>query len=400
MTANEIIEDRLIRHTIYLLRLTTNYQDAFVSVLNKSNPGLGTFLYENMGKLSLARTKTAQKQWEAFRKRLYSFRSDIFTGFKSQYSDEMIELIDRETKYINALYNNSVNILEWNPNMPKTKNVNLLRYGQVDGKIFNDYFQEVQYGDTDRITKTVRTGLIQQKSQPDIVKDIVGTKSLNYTDGITKISKNSARSLTRTLTLGIANNARQEFYDANADVIRNEVYAAVLDGRTTLECASYDGTRWKHNEGPVPPLHRNCRSLRIAEVDGLKITGQRSYVTDTRTARKRRIDFRKNAKSSVGKEKWSKLSEKQRYNLIKKQRIKWQKENIGRVPVGTKAEDWLRNQPAKYQNEYLGKTRAELFRKGDFTLNKFIDKSGKKYNLDELYNIYTEEFKKAGISYP
>jgi hypothetical protein len=35
------------------------------------------------------------------------------------------------------------------------------------------------------------------------------------------------------------------------------------DERTCPECAPLDGTLWRDGEGPEPPLHGNCRCVRV-----------------------------------------------------------------------------------------------------------------------------------------
>lgn len=35
------------------------------------------------------------------------------------------------------------------------------------------------------------------------------------------------------------------------------------DERTCPECAPLDGTLWREGEGPEPPLHGNCRCVRV-----------------------------------------------------------------------------------------------------------------------------------------
>ena len=66
------------------------------------------------------------------------------------------------------------------------------------------------------------------------------------------------------------------------------------------------------------------------------------------------------------------MSVKDRNKEIAKVRTKWQNENIGRVPVGVSGEQWMKSLPEKFQDEYLGKTQAELFRSGELKLNKLL----------------------------
>lgn len=397
-TTNELIFDKLIRHQVYLLRLISKQSDDFITALTKNNPELTAFLNDRIPELDLANTYKSAQKWKRFEVALSEVRNKAIDGYLGEYNKDGVKIIDNEIKYMKALYDNSIALKHISTAIPAINAVNLLAYGVADGKTISSYFQEFKYGDIARISQTVRAGLIEQKAPYKIVNEIIGDKTMQYADGVTNITRNNAKSLVRTITQGISNNARSEYYKANSDIIKKERFTAVLDGRTTLECLSLDGQIFNLTDGPNPPLHRGCRSLRIAVVDGYELIGERSTITDTRTARVRNIDFRADAKASVGPDKWKQLSVKQRNSLISGQRTNWQNTHIGRAPAATTGSEWLKSTDAKFQNEFLGKKQAELFRSGELSLNKLVDNSGKRLSVDELYNLYANEFKTAGIT--
>ena len=47
-------------------------------------------------------------------------------------------------------------------------------------------------------------------------------------------------------------------------------------------------------------------------------------------------------------------------------------------------ETWLRRQSNQLQNEILGTTKAGMFRRGEVSLDKFVDRSGREYTIQEL----------------
>ena len=99
-----------------------------------------------------------------------------------------------------------------------------------------------------------------------------------------------------------------------------------------------DGEVFPIDEGPRPPAHFNCRSVMVPVLDGEKVEGMRPAVTA---------------------------------------------DSIGTVPATTTYDEWLRQQPASFQDEVLGPGKAELFRKGE-TLDKFVDAAGKPIPLKDL----------------
>lgn len=397
-TSNEIIFDKLLKHQVYLLRLISRQSDDFILALNKNNPELTAFLNDRIPDLNMANTYKSAQKWKRFEVALSEIRSEAIEGYISEFDKESLKIIDNEIKYMKVLYDNAIGLKEISTVIPAINSTNLLAYGVADGKTIASYFEELQYGDISRISQTVRAGLIERKAPYKIVNEIIGSKNVKYADGVTNLTRNNARSLVRTLTQGIVNNSRSEYYEANSDIIKKERFTAVLDGRTTLGCLSLDGQIYNLSDGPNPPLHRNCRSLRIAIIDGYALVGERGFVTDTRTPRALRIDFRADAKAGVGADKWKQLSVKQRDSLIKDQKISWQNTHIGRTPAATTGSEWLKTTDHKFQDEVLGKKQAELFRSGQLSLDKFVDSSRNKLSVDDLYGLYKDEFKRAGIA--
>lgn len=402
MTTNEILHDRLLKHTVYLMRLIYRQQDDALFAITKGNPKLAYWVQENYDLMSglSGLTKSNQVKWGKLRSSLFKLRSEVFDGFKEKYSSELLRTIDAETKYLSVLVNEAVGIKEFSSVLPSVQAENILNYGAVDGNVFSEWFTKVQEGDVDRIISTVRSGIISKKSYSAITTELLGTKKLNYADGIIQGTRNGTKTMVRTLSMGIINNAREEFVQANSDIIEFEIFTATLDGRTTIECAGLDQTRFRIGQGDFPPLHRNCRSIRVPEIAGIRLLGERPYITDTRTPRERRIDFRADAKAKVGVSEWKNLTEKDRLKLIQNERVAWANANIGRVPSSMSYNEWLGKQSASFQNEVLGRKGGELFRTGELQMSKFADLSGHKYTVDELYGLYSDLFAKYNISYP
>jgi hypothetical protein len=104
-------------------------------------------------------------------------------------------------------------------------------------------------------------------------------------------------------------------------------------------------------------------------MDGDAIAGDRPFVADARTRAERERDFRRQAKEEG-------IS-------IQEVRQRWADEHVGQEPASTSYQDWLRRQPNGFQDEVLGRGKAELFREG-LPLERFVDASGRVLNLDEL----------------
>jgi SPP1 gp7 family putative phage head morphogenesis protein len=205
------------------------------------------------------------------------------------------------------------------------------------GRILREWSKDWDTASFRRVRDSIRISFIEGESTETAIRRIRGTRSLGYRDGILEISKRGAETLVRTAIAHTANASKEAFFAANPNAIQGVVYSAVLDARTTLRCASLHGKMFPVGKGPRPPQHCNCRSTTYACLPGDDPAKEESYST------------------------------------------------------------WLRRQPAEVQDDALGKTKGQLFRRGGLEIEKFIDASGKGYTLDQLRQRESAAFEKAGL---
>lgn len=143
-------------------------------------------------------------------------------------------------------------------------------------------------------------------------------------------------------------------------------WVSILDNRTSQLCRSLDGQVFEHNKGPLPPAHANCRSSIIAEILGRWLKRDESGRFTGRPPRK--------AAGAKGEEV---------------------------VAGSTSYYEWLKTQPSDFQDDALGKTRAELFRKGGLSATTFarlnLSKTFQPLTLDEMRKLKPNAFKRAGL---
>lgn len=179
---------------------------------------------------------------------------------------------------------------------------------------------------------SVQSGLADQKPASDIIRQassLIRTRARAQQDTLIRTSVNHAGAV-----------ARDETYTENSGIVQAEKFVAVLDGNTTITCASLDGTVHPIGEGPHPALHWGCRSIRVPLVQqgvALDLPGGR------RTA-----------------------------------------ESVRPVSARMTYGGWLKKQPEAVQDEVLGVERAKLFRSGKVSIQRFTDETGKVYTLEEL----------------
>lgn len=143
-------------------------------------------------------------------------------------------------------------------------------------------------------------------------------------------------------------------------------WVSILDFITSQICRSLDGRVFEFDKGPLPPAHPNCRSTIIAEILG----------------------------------RWLKRGPTGRFAP--------RDERTARGAGGAEAVDgsvtyygWLRTQPAEFQDDALGVTRAKLFRNGGLSAEAFarlnLDRNFEPLSLEEMRRLKPNAFRRAGI---
>lgn len=203
-----------------------------------------------------------------------------------------------------------------------------------------------------KFTDRVRLGVAQGESMQRITQRIKGTRAFGYSDGIFNGTREQAVALTRTAVQTVANNAREQVYEANTDIVRGTQHHSTLDGRTSPVCVARDNLRWDQQKRPlghthtyrVPPLHFNCRSTMLPLVASWEDLGIPA----------------------------SELSEATRASMD------------GQVPADTNYSDWLRGKSKKFQDSVLGEGKAELWRRGKITTRDLVNNDGRPLTLGQL----------------
>lgn len=222
-----------------------------------------------------------------------------------------------------------------------------------DHPLVRRWFAALKSGTQRAVERAIRAGAAANEQPDQIARRILGDKSAGRAfGGVAAKARRDAESVARTVIAFSGTRAREAAYASNADVIRGVRIVATLDERTTLVCMGQDGKVYPLNEGPRPPFHFNCRTV-TAPVT-------KSWAEIMAAAKGDPTKFPPQAP------KGSRASMR------------------GEVPASLTYAEWLRTQPASFQDEVLGTRRAELFRSGLVQLDRFVDASGKSLSITEL----------------
>lgn len=251
-----------------------------------------------------------------------------------------------------------------------------------EGRTLSEWVKNNKVVDVERITRNAKIGMVNGETAEQIARRVIGSSSLDYKDGQLTKAVRDTEAVYLTVLNGIGNEVRSKLYAANKDIVKEETFVATLDARTTLVCASNDGKTFPVGEGPIPPLHFRCRSLRVVVFNAENLSTRAAVPT---TEKLLLNEFAKaNNLGSVGSRGDLPRGFKSKYNEFARERLR---QLIGQVPATTNFEGWLRNQSKAFQDEYLGKQKAEMFRQGTVSLSQFVTRDGYELTIEQLKQL-------------
>lgn len=398
------ILDLLVRHRIYLQRVSEQQAIEFITAISGASRAVVGLLVEKLdGILERGTFTVAQRKLiDQLQRDLAEVMRTAYGKAEAQMAKSMGQLLDHEIDTTATILKSGMDAAGAAKVVLPTATVmsRIVENAPFAGYTMGSWFKNLERKQTEQLMSRVRIGIANGETTDQIVRAIRGTRAAGYQDGLLQVNTSTARMYARTITNGVANQAHQELYKANSNLIAYEIFQATLDGRTSEVCASLDGQKFSEGEGPVPPMHPNCRSLRVPVTKAMAeqgLIGDRPYVTDSRTRAEREKDLRAEAHRLAGDDKWKSMTPKQRNAAIADLRRKWQAANIGMTSAKTSYQKWLKEQPAWFQKEVLGPTRYALFKKGGLSLTSFVDNNYHAYTIEQLMARDREAFKRAGL---
>lgn len=234
-----------------------------------------------------------------------------------------------------------------------TKSINGAIFGGYTNGLTNQQIAQSIRGTFNRSTKMYEGGILQGRV------------------------RNQSEALVRTGVTHFSNAARDRTYKSNTDIIESRIFLAVLDNRTTHVCMGLNLREWDISDNNYPriPVHFQCRSTYLVRIKGL--------------------DPLEGTKPSVGSQPGAEVKD---FKRKFKGRSDTDIYNVKQVSAKLGTDVFLRRQSKAFVISTLGKSRAELFLKGGFKVDRFTDAVGRTITLKELRALDAQAFKKAGLS--
>lgn len=392
-TFNEELLDAMIRHQVGLLQFSGGVRNKIWKLIDATEADLKKQIAQYAGRAGFTSPARVQRL-DVLLGKLRATRARGWREATKVWFEEMNGLAVAEPHFFDRVIAGAVPV-ELGAILPEASMMRqIVTSRPFEGKTLRQWSRKVAADDIARIEDQIKIGLIQGESIPQLSRRIVGTAKLKGRDGVTQIARNNAATITRTVSNGVANDARQAYMLANKDLTPRKLFTATLDSRTTKICMRFSGTTWAVDDldSPVLPLHFNERSI-YSPIVSPEAIGERPRRDFTQRSLLReyskgegfrpplkRADLPRGHKGSF--DTWSR---------------KRMRELTGRTPASTTYGQWLGRQAAGIQDDILGPTRGALFRRGSLEVSKFTERTGATLTLSQLASRYPGAFDAAGL---
>ena len=188
---------------------------------------------------------------------------------------------------------------------------------------------------SEAIRRAAQAGFVNGQTPDEIVRSLRGTKSAGFTDGLFNRSRIHFETTIRTALGHAVSYTTAAFRALNTDIVKAVVWLSVLDSATSSWCIARAGKRYTADEAHRPIDH--------------------SYDWGAGPGR-----YHYNCRSTSA-------------PLL-----------AGEVPNANSFADWLSRQSAARQDEVLGPTRGAMYRRGQVSVEGFLNNRGRLLTLEQL----------------
>lgn len=372
ISAQKALVDALSQHSAYLYRASSQAVNELTAQFNNLSNSQLNRLVDILNELSdsernalkslnFSSKAKSSKNIEDIKTILNEWFKSIDVDLFEQFDKSALQLAVYEASYSAKLVAGTAAVVN------AEKIYKAAKKAPFSGGALVDYlFADIAATLRKKVESAIRDGISQGQTNQQIVQRIKGRKALDYKDGLLKSSRESIERQVRTARSHISTATYIDTYKALGYEYVKVV--ATLDGRTCKYCASIDGDVFSIDDPLRPrfPVHPNNRTTYMpCNKDG-EIGGLRPFVMDERKVKDIPKDERKHL--------------------------------IGQLDANTSFKEFFEQSDEFFQRTWLGKSKYELYKKGEYSIDKFADPLNKRgYTLDELKVLDKKTFELLGV---
>lgn len=372
ISAQKALIDALSQHSAYLYRASTQSVNELTAQFNKLSSAQLLRLSELLEDLTESERKALQglnfsskgkasRSIEEIKSILNEWFKAIDAELFEQFDKSALQLAVYEASYSAKLIAGTAAVVTAEKIYRAAKKAPF-----AGGQLVDYLFADIAANLRKKVEYVIRDGISQGQTNQQIVQRIKGKKSLDYKDGILKTAVYEIERQVRTVRSHISNATYIDTYKALGYEYVKVV--ATLDGRTCKYCASIDGEVFHIDDPARPrfPVHPNNRTTYVpCNKDG-EIVGLRPFVMDERKVK----DIPKGERKHL----------------------------IGQLDANTSFKEFFEQSDEFFQRTWLGKTKYELYKKSEYSIDKFVDPLNKRgYTLAEMRALDQKTFEAVGL---
>jgi hypothetical protein len=262
MSANDYLLDAGIKHQIYVQRYAGGQVKDLVKYLDDAQAEI---LRQLKTVKSLAESRTLNRKLN----RIVQLQQEALTKLSAELTAKTMDFAEYEADFAVRTMNTAAAAAVTLPASEQLRALVTQRPMQlaISGKagstvqnVTLDQAARQFAGDkASEIRRVIQTGVVEGATVQSLTRDIVS---------VTNRHKRQAETLVRTSVNHISSEARSAVNQANDDILKGEEWVSVLDGRTTIGCATLDGKILEFNEPPFTPRHWGLpKRLRVPVLD-------------------------------------------------------------------------------------------------------------------------------------
>ena len=373
VTAQKALIHALSQHSAYLHRASSQSINELTAQFNKLSELQLSRLAELLNELSdsernalqslnFSSKAKASKKLEEIKAILNEWFKSVDADLFEQFDKSALQLAVYEASYSAKLVAGTAAVVNAERIYKAAK-----KAPYAGGQLVDYLFADIAASLRKKVEYVIRDGISQGQTNQQIVQRIKGRKANDYKDGLLESSRSSIERQVRTARSHISTATYIDTYKALG--IEYVKVVATLDGRTCKYCASIDGDVYAIDDPTRPhfPVHPNNRTTYApCDKDG-EIAGLRPFVMDERKVK----------------------------DIPKEER----KHLIGQLDANTSFKEFFEQSDEFFQRTWLGKSKYELYKKGEYSIDKFADPLNKRgYTLAELKVLDEKTFELFEIS--
>lgn len=255
-TVNEQLAHEAIDHSIDLTRYSNSVIRRVIALLNRADRDLANQITAALERLP-AESFTVERL-DALLQSVRQTNAVAYQQVTQLIETELKDLVQYEAAYQYQLFQST---------LPVQVSVASVSVGQVyaaalarpfQGTLLREALAGLEANKARMVRDAIRIGYVEGQTIQQITQRIMGTRALQYTDGLMETSRRDAAAMVRTAVSHTANFTRNEFYKQNNDLVKGIKWISTIDGKTSAVCRARDGEIYPVDSGPRPPAHWNC----------------------------------------------------------------------------------------------------------------------------------------------